>query len=68
MGHALGEVPDIADAELLRCEGAVLVDAGEEETSVIDEAPFGLTLLVSDVKGRQKRKENIPPCASAAHE
>lgn len=42
VGHALGKVPDISGVELLCRESTVLVDAGEEETSIVDEAPFSL--------------------------
>jgi hypothetical protein len=41
----LGEVPDVALFKLLGCPAAVLVDGGEEEGALVDEAPFSLHVI-----------------------
>jgi hypothetical protein len=42
MGDALGEVPDIAKAELLVYITTILVDSGYEHLAAVYKAPFGL--------------------------
>lgn len=42
VGDALGEVPDVAVAELDGLVDAVFVDGGDEDATGVDEAPFSL--------------------------
>lgn len=42
VGEALGEVPDVTVLEGVDLVGAVLVDGGELDASLVDDSPLGL--------------------------
>lgn len=44
MCHALGEVPDVTEVELLNLIFSVLINGRDENGPRVDEAPFGYTM------------------------